>query len=51
MDLSPFSRINPCGFKALKITQIKDFLPNITFSQVCQDLLPHLLAQFHKEPL
>lgn len=51
MDLSPFSRINPCGFKALSISQIKHFLPNITFEQVCQDLLPHLLAQLNKEPL
>lgn len=25
MDLSPFSRINPCGFEHLKVTQMADF--------------------------
>ena len=24
MDLKPFSRINPCGFKNLKVTQVSD---------------------------
>lgn len=24
MDLSPFERINPCGFEALEVTQLKD---------------------------
>jgi len=24
MDLEPFSRINPCGYKGLKVTQLKD---------------------------
>lgn len=26
MDLSPFSRINPCGYAGLQMTQLKDFL-------------------------
>tara|TARA_B100000378_G_scaffold20424_1_gene16021 strand:+ start:349 stop:1026 length:678 start_codon:yes stop_codon:yes gene_type:complete len=27
MDLSPFSRINPCGYSGLKMTQLRDHLP------------------------
>ena len=27
MDLSPFKRINPCGFHQLEMTQIRDFIP------------------------
>ncbi len=27
MDLSPFERINPCGYQGLKMTQIKDVIP------------------------
>ncbi|MCD6055937.1 MAG: lipB [Gammaproteobacteria bacterium] len=30
MDLSPFIRINPCGFKQLPITQLRDFKPAVT---------------------
>ncbi|MDP2228112.1 MAG: lipoyl(octanoyl) transferase LipB [Moraxellaceae bacterium] len=26
MDLDPYSRINPCGYRGLKMTQVKDFL-------------------------
>ncbi len=34
MDLEPFSRINPCGFKNLAMTQIKDFVAEIEFSAI-----------------
>ncbi|MGK2913011.1 MAG: lipoyl(octanoyl) transferase LipB [Porticoccaceae bacterium] len=27
MDLSPFQRINPCGYAGLRMTQLKDLLP------------------------
>lgn len=27
MDLSPFGRINPCGYKGMQVTQLKDLLP------------------------
>ena len=30
MDLEPFSRINPCGYEGLEVTQIKNFKKNIT---------------------
>lgn len=28
MDLSPFQRINPCGYQGLAMTQLQDLLPN-----------------------
>lgn len=39
MDLTPFSYINPCGFENLQMTQIADFVPNITVSQIAQDII------------
>lgn len=30
MDLEPFTRINPCGYAGLQMTQIKDFLGDAT---------------------
>ena len=42
MDLSPFSRINPCGFRHLKMTQLNDHIPDIQISQVVHDLTPLL---------
>ena len=30
MDLEPFTRINPCGYAGLEMTQIKDFLGDAT---------------------
>ena len=30
MDLEPFSRINPCGFAQLKMTQMRQLLPSLT---------------------
>ena len=34
MDLEPFTLINPCGYKGLKVVQIKDFNKNITIKDV-----------------
>jgi lipoyl(octanoyl) transferase len=34
LDLEPFSRINPCGYKDLKVTQIKNFNKNISLTTV-----------------
>ena len=30
MDLSPFKQINPCGYKGLEVTQIKDLNKDIS---------------------
>jgi lipoyl(octanoyl) transferase len=34
MDLEPFSRINPCGYKNLAVTHIKQFVDQIDCSEV-----------------
>ena len=34
MDLSPFNQINPCGYKGLEVTQIKDLNQEITKIQL-----------------
>lgn len=49
MDLSPFTRINPCGFKHLKMTQIREHLGHITTTKVAKDIQP--LLNKHLNPL
>ncbi|GME35104.1 MULTISPECIES: lipoyl(octanoyl) transferase LipB [unclassified Pantoea] len=34
MDLSPFLRINPCGYAGMSMTQLKNFQPEVTTEQV-----------------
>jgi len=34
MDLESFSRINPCGYQGLRMTQMQDFIPSIDFAEV-----------------
>ena len=43
MDLTPFLRINPCGFTGLEMTQMADFVPDINIKQVEKFLLGHLI--------
>lgn len=46
MDLSPFLRINPCGYRGQKMTQLKDWRsPCPTVQEASQRLLPHLLKR------
>ncbi len=56
MDLSPFSRINPCGFKQLEMTQLADFLtpnaPNIDIKTVELKLGDYLIKNLgYNSPL
>jgi lipoyl(octanoyl) transferase len=46
MDLTPFSFINPCGFKDLAMTQLRDFLGSIDLNIVMHDLIPYFLNNF-----
>ena len=39
MDLNPFDDINPCGYKGLKVTQIKDYAKNIKVKEVKRDAI------------
>ncbi len=46
MDLEPFSRINPCGFRNLTITQLSAFVKPITIAEVKSRITHHLLKNF-----
>lgn len=39
MDLSPFLRINPCGYAGMSMTQLKNFQPEVTTEQVRAPLI------------
>lgn len=43
MDLEPFQYINPCGYAGLEMTQLSEFLPDVTMADV-QKTLEELLA-------
>lgn len=46
MDLAPFSRINPCGYRGLEMTQLSDLGVTAQLGDVTLCLIPHLLAAF-----
>ncbi|TQV68258.1 lipoyl(octanoyl) transferase LipB [Exilibacterium tricleocarpae] len=46
MDLSPFARINPCGYAGMKMTQIKDMVDidrELDFMQVERYIIEHFI--------
>ena len=45
MDLEPFSRINPCGYENLQVTQVSAFKQFITLQQVADKLVSVLTAK------
>lgn len=45
MDLSPFTRINPCGFNQLTMTQLADLTPIATIEEAAELLIPELLIE------
>lgn len=50
MDLSPFNAINPCGYKGLAITQLKDVNIHLTQQQLIEQLTPIIKKEFSYEP-
>ena len=44
VDLEPFSRINPCGYAELQMTDLKRLGVNLELEKSSQKLLPHFLA-------
>lgn len=46
MDLTPFTYINPCGFKGLMMTQVRDYVSNINLPTVRQAIIRPLLKNF-----
>lgn len=50
MDLSPFHRINPCGYQGLAVTQVLDLGGPGSLAQVEDVLIGELARQFDLEP-
>ncbi|MDH5501894.1 MAG: lipoyl(octanoyl) transferase LipB, partial [Gammaproteobacteria bacterium] len=42
MDLEPFSRINPCGFSDLQVTDLRNLGVATSLAEVQQKILQHL---------
>ncbi|MCQ4327074.1 octanoyltransferase [Stutzerimonas stutzeri] len=45
MDLEPFRRINPCGYAGLTMTQLRDLIGPVDFSEVLDRLRAQLVRQ------
>ena len=45
MDLEPFSRINPCGYEGLEVTQLSDYISRVAIDQVFDQLSRRLKQQ------
>ncbi len=45
MDLEPFTRINPCGYEGLEVTQLSDLVAADAIGDVESRLLDHLQRQ------
>lgn len=43
MDLEPFTRINPCGFQGMQVTQISDLSGPKSISEIHAELVPILI--------
>lgn len=46
MDLEPFSRINPCGYEGLEVTQFSNLVSGVSFESVSNDLEQRLMQVF-----
>ena len=49
MDLEPFSRINPCGYEGLEVTQLKNLVSDVDIGSVTDDLQQRLISQLSYE--
>lgn len=45
MDLEPFSRINPCGYAGLEVTQLTDLVRGIAIETVVNELQQHIVKK------
>jgi lipoyl(octanoyl) transferase len=50
MDLEPFTRINPCGYQGLAMTQIRELGGPADVERVSRDLEPRLLERLGLAP-
>lgn len=49
MDLSPFLRINPCGYEGMSMTQLADHIGDVTLSDVQPVLIDKLVQRLAYE--
>lgn len=49
MDLEPFTRINPCGYEGLEVTQLKDLVSDVEIESVTNHLQQRLINKFSYE--
>ncbi|MBE9560771.1 MAG: lipoyl(octanoyl) transferase LipB [Proteobacteria bacterium] len=49
MDLEPFTRINPCGYEGLEVTQLTNLVQDIQIENVVADLQRRLQRKFSNE--
>lgn len=45
MDLEPFTRINPCGYQGLAVTQLSDLGVALSVDEVSEGWLPYLMSR------
>ncbi|WP_293858896.1 lipoyl(octanoyl) transferase LipB [Steroidobacter sp.] len=50
MDLQPFQRINPCGYRGLEVTDLRSLGVNATVQEVAEALSPRLLTALRLTP-
>lgn len=50
MDLSPFQRINPCGYAGMEMAQVKDWVADATTASIAPVLVNHFLALLNNPP-
>ena len=48
MDLEPFSRINPCGYEGLAVTQVRNFGVTDKMAVIGEKLVSHLKANLYQ---
>lgn len=51
MDLSPFTRINPCGYQGLKMTQLADWVSPPDMSTIKQQWLNQFCTRYNLQPV
>ncbi len=49
MDLEPFTRINPCGYEGLEVTQLTSLVQDVQIENIVADLQHRLERKFSNE--
>lgn len=51
MDLEPFSRINPCGYQGMRMTQMVDLVGSVDMTTVKRTWVQHFCDAVSREPI